>query len=303
MQGGHSLPGPDAVIMEKLLAVVAMLANAGKDTIFKVAAVDEGGSTTTLFYGIKAAIIALLSLVILLVQGKPLLHLPTLPWAIPLGVLAMTTYTLALKSLASGDASTSVTVFRLNFVLSSGAAALFLGEAFTATKLAGLGLSLAAILIFFVGSRAEARVAASLKGIPLGTRSVVLAVLACVCASVLNTSNKIALNAGVSILHLIMYRYVVVCIISALWIGKDRGSFVPSRKLLIASASCAVLMLVSMFCALSALAGGDVSVVIPIVSLSFLFTAVLSFVFLHEKLSAMKILGIALAVAGIFIIG
>ncbi|MFZ4615827.1 MAG: EamA family transporter, partial [Rectinemataceae bacterium] len=130
--------------MEKLLAVIAMLANAGKDTIFKVAAEDEGGSKTTLFYGIKAAIIALLSLVILLVQGKPLLHLPTLPWAIPLGVLAMTTYTLALKSLAGGDASTSVTVFRLNFVLSSGAAALFLGEAFTSTKLAGLGLSLAA---------------------------------------------------------------------------------------------------------------------------------------------------------------
>ena len=39
--------------MEKLLAVLGMLANSGKDTIFKVAAGDEGGTRTTLFYGLK----------------------------------------------------------------------------------------------------------------------------------------------------------------------------------------------------------------------------------------------------------
>jgi uncharacterized membrane protein len=62
-------------------------------------------------------------------------------------------------------------------------------------------------------------------------------------------------------------------------------------------------MLVSLFSTLTALSMGEVSVVIPIASLSFLFTALLSFLFLRERLSAMKIIGIVLAAASITIIG
>ncbi len=280
-----------------------MLANAGKDTIFKVAASDEGGSRTTLFYGLKAVIIVLLSLGILLVRRQPLVHVPTLPWAVPIGVLTMTTYTLALRSLVGGDASTSVTVFRLNFVLSAAAAALFLGEALTLRKLAGLGLSLAAILIFFVGSRADARAASGRGDRALRAKSILLAFLACISAAMLNTLNKVALNAGVSIFHLIMYRYVVVGAICAVWLAARRESIVPSGRLLLSCASCAVLMLASLFFTLTALSGGEVSVVIPISQLSFLFTALLSFIFLGERLSAVKIIGIVLAAASITIIG
>ncbi len=289
--------------MEKLFAVFGMLANGGKDTIFKVAAGDAGGTRTTLFYGLKAAFIVLLSLGILLVQGRSLVHLPTLPWAVPLGIVAMATYTLALKSLVGGDASTSVTVFRLNFVTSTAAAALFLGETITARKLAGLGLSLAAIIVFFLGSRTDALAASDPGSRAIRRKSILFALSACVCASALNMTNKIALNAGISILHLIMYRYVVVCAICAVWIAAVRRSFVPSRRLVLASASCAVLMLTSLLSTLTALSIGEVSVVIPIASLSFLFTAVLSFVFLGETLSSVKILGIALAAASIIIIG
>jgi len=286
--------------VEKLFAVLGMLTNSGKDTIFKIAAGDEGGTRTTLFYGLKGSIIAVLALAILLIQGKPLLHLTTLPWAVPIGILTLATYTLALRSLVGGDASTSITIFRLNFVVSTAAAALLLGEAITLRKLGGLTLSLSAIIIFFVGSRGDARVASTRR---LRTKSILFALLACFCASALNTTNKFALNAGVSILHLIMYRYVVVCAISAAWLAASRQSFVPSRRLGLTSASCAVLMLASLLCTLNALSIGEVSVVIPITSLSFLFTAVLSFLFLKERLSAVKIVGIALAAASIVIIG
>ena len=78
--------------MEKLFAVFGMLANAGKDTIFKVAAGDEGGKRTTLFYGLKAVIIVLLSLGILLVRRQPLVHVPTLPWAVPIGGMTALLY-------------------------------------------------------------------------------------------------------------------------------------------------------------------------------------------------------------------
>jgi uncharacterized membrane protein len=286
--------------VEKLFAVISMFANAGKDTIFKVAAGDEGGNRNTLFYGLKGSIIAVLALGIILVQGKSLVDLTTLPWAVPMGVITFATYMFALRSLVGGDASTSVTVFRLNFVLSTAAAALFLGEAITVRKLAGLGLSLAAILVFFIGSRSDAR-AASPRAVRV--KSILFALAACVCATLLNITNKFALNAGVSIIHLIMYRYVVVCAICAALLGVSRQSFVPSRRLAIASGSCAVLMLVSLFTSLTALSMGEVSVVIPITSLSFLFTALLSFLFLRERLSALKIVGIVLAAASITIIG
>lgn len=289
--------------MEKLFAVLGMLCNAGKDSIFKVAASAERGSHTTLFYGLKGAIIVLLSLVILLLQGKPLVHPPTLPWAFPLGVLTMATYSAALRSLVEGDASMSVTVFRLNFVLSTAAAALLLGEQMTARKLAGLGLSLAAVLVFFVGSRLQENASAARTTPAARSRSILLAVLACVSASALNITNKFALNAGVSIFHLIMYRYVVVCMICGIWLAAARRSAIPSRRLLLTSASSAVLMLAGLFFALTALSGSEVSIVIPILSLSFLFTAILSFVILREKLSVPKLTGIAIAAASIVLIG
>ena len=286
--------------MEKLLAVLGMLTNSGKDTIFKVAAGDEGGTRTTLFYGLKGAIIGVLAFVILLVQGKQLLHLPTLPWAIPIGILTLTTYMLALKSLVGGDASTSITIFRLNFVITAAAAALFLGEAITIRRLGGMSLSLAAIIVFFIGSRGDAGVSATRHQ---RVKSILLALMASIGAAALNTTNKLALNAGASILHLIVYRYVVVCAICAVWLAVSRQSFVPSRRLAITSASCAVLMLASLLATLTAISIGEVSVVIPITSLSFLFTAVLSFLFLKESLSALKIIGIVLAAASIVIIG
>ena len=289
--------------MEKLFAVFGMLANGGKDTIFKVAAGDAGGTRTTLFYGLKAAFIVVLSFGILLIQGKSPVHLATLPWAVPLGIAAMATYTFALKSLVGGDASSSVTVFRLNFVTSTAAAALFLGEVITARKFAGLSLALAAIIVFFLASRSDARAASTPESRAARRKSILYALCACICASGLNMTNKIALNHGISILHLIMYRYVVVCALCAAWQITARRSFVPSGRLALTSAACAVLMLLSLLSTLTALSLTDVSVVIPITSLSFLFTAVLSFIFLGEKLSVVKILGIALAAAGIIIIG
>jgi uncharacterized membrane protein len=128
---------------------------------------------------------------------------------------------------------------------------------------------------------------------------------------VLNTVNKLALNDGVSIFHLIMYRYVVVVIICAAWLagpplirGRSmRDAVVPTKRLAFASASCAVLMLASLFFTLTALSMGEVSVVVPIASLSFIFTALLSFIFLRERLSVLKVVGIVLAAASITIIG
>jgi drug/metabolite transporter (DMT)-like permease len=273
-----------------------MLANAGKDTVFKVAAGEEGGSQTTLFYTVKGAFIAIMALFILgVVQRQPLIHGPTLPWAVPIGVIVFVTYTLALRSLVSSDASVGITVFRLNFVLSSAFAALFMGEGLTARKVIGLCLGLGAVLVFFAGSRGTDR----------GTRNhgILLAFLACLCGAALNILNKVALNAGASILHLIMYRYIVVCALGGILLAAQGQSAIPTRRLLVTSSACAVLMLASLLFLLTALSAGEVTVIIPISQLSFLFTALLSFLFLREKLNLAKIVGIVVAFASIAVLG
>jgi len=54
---------------------------------------------------------------------------------------------------------------------------------------------------------------------------------------------------------------------------------------------------------LRAMAGSDLTVIMPIAQLSFLFTALLSFVFLKERMNLLKVVGIAAAVASILVIG
>jgi uncharacterized membrane protein len=78
---------------------------------------------------------------------------------------------------------------------------------------------------------------------------------------------------------------------------------VPSGKLLAASAGAAVLMLTSLAFILTALSASDVTLIIPISQLSFLFTALLSFLLLRERLNWVKAGGIALAVVSIAVIG
>jgi drug/metabolite transporter (DMT)-like permease len=286
--------------MEKLFAVLGMLANAGKDTIFKIAAGEEavqpGSGRLTLFYAMKAAMIAVLAFAILLVQRAPLVHTVSLWYSIPIGALTFTTYTLALKSLVTGDASVNVTTYRLNFVLSSVIAVLALGETLTTRKVLGMLLCLAAIAVFFLGNRRGESQRARNTGLPF-------ALLACLCMAGLNTLNKLALNAGASIVHLVMYRYILVFAIGGAFLAVRGQSAIPSRRLVVTSASCAVLMLAGTILVLSALSMSDITLVIPISQLSFLFTALLSFLFLKEKMNLMKAAGIVMAVLSIAAIG
>jgi len=281
--------------MEKLFAVLGMLANAGKDTVFKVAAGEQGGSRTNLFYALKGAIIAILAFpILLLVRRQPLFHLTSLLWAIPIGVATYSTYTLALRSLVGNEATANITIFRLNFVPTVLFAVVFLHEALTVRKAVGLALCLAAMLVFLLANRTSE---------PRDARGTLLAILACISAAILNTLNKIALNDGASIFHLIFYRYILVCAIGGAAVAIRGQSAVPTRKLLAASAASAVLMLASLFFVLTALQGSGITLVIPISQLSFLFTAAFAFLFFKEKLNAAKVIGLSVAIASIAVIG
>jgi len=279
--------------MEKLLAVLGMSANAVKDTLYKTAARQDGGSRILLFYGLEAGFITVFSLaVILLVRREPLVHPASLVFALPLAALAGLGYLSSLSSLVDGDASTNVTIIRMNFVLTSVFAVLFRGEQLTARKVIGTALCLLALLLFWLGGRSRG---AQHRGIGLS-------VLASVTMAALNTVNKIALEHGSSVAHLVCYRYALIAVACALVLAVRRRSFVPEPRLALVSACCAVLMMVSTFSVLTALQTGDLTLVIPITQSSFLFTALLSFLFLKERFDWGKAAGLAAAVAGLIVI-
>ncbi|MCX7030431.1 MAG: DMT family transporter [Spirochaetes bacterium] len=279
--------------MEKLYAVIGMAANAAKDTLFKTVAREDGGSRILLFYGFKSALIAVLALpVILFILREPLLHPTSLAFALPTAALAGLAYLAALRSLVAGDASTNVTIIRLNFVLTSAFAVLFGGEALTPRKIAGTALCLLAVLLFYLGGRSRGA----------DHRGLAFSMLACLAMAVLNIVNKTALRLGASVLHLVLYRYVLIAAFCALVLAARRQSLVPSPRLALVSGACAVLMLGSMVFVLTALQTGDLTLVIPISQCSFLFTALFSFLWLGERLDWGKVTGLAAAVTGLIVI-
>jgi drug/metabolite transporter (DMT)-like permease len=279
--------------MEKLYAVFGMTSNAFKDTLYKTVARQDGGSRILLFYGMEAAFIAALSLpIVLLVRREPLLHPASLVFAFPLAALAGLGYLASLSSLVAGDASTNVTIIRMNFVLTSAFAVLFRGEALTLRKIAGTALCLLAVLLFYLGGRSRGA----------SHRRIGLSVLASFTLAGLNILNKTALGMGASVTHLVLYRYALIAGFCAIVLAARRQLTLPSPRLSAVSGACAILMMVSSYCVLTALRTGDLTLVIPITQASFLFTAVLSFLFLGERLDWGKAAGLAAAVAGLIVI-
>jgi drug/metabolite transporter (DMT)-like permease len=279
--------------MEKLYAVLGMSANALKDTLYKTVARQDGGSRILLFYGLEASFITVLSLsVILLVRREPLLHTVSLVFALPLAALAALGYLTSLSSLVDGDASTNVPIIRMNFVLTSAFAVLFRGELLTTRKIAGTALCLLALLLFWLGGRSRG---AQHRGIGLS-------VLAGFAMAALNIVNKTALASGASVAHLVCYRYALIAAFCAILLVVRRQPFAPAPRLVLVSGASAVLMMVSTFSVLTALQTGDLTLIIPITQASFLFTAMLSFLLLRERLDWGKVAGLAAAVAGLIVI-
>lgn len=270
-----------------------MSTNAVKDMLFKTVARQDGGSRILVFYTLKSALIALLSLpIILLLHRQPLLHPASLAFALPLAALAGLGYLTSLASLVDGDASTNVTIIRMNFVLTSAFGVIFRGEALTPRKIAGTALCLLALALFYLGGRSRG----------VRHRGIGLSVLASLGMTGLNVMNKTALAYGASVAHLVMYRYALLAVACAAVLAVRRRSFGIEPRLAMVSGACAVLMLGSTYGALMAMQTGDLSLVIPITQASFLFTALLSFLFLKERMDWGKVAGLAAAVAGLIVI-
>jgi drug/metabolite transporter (DMT)-like permease len=174
--------------MDKLYALLGMLGNTGNDLIFKATAGYQSGRLISLFYLLQALFILPCSLLaVWLFRLGPMVHLPSILFGLPIGVGTYATYMLVLKSLVSGEVSTNITFFRLNFVVSSVLAVVLLDEILTVRTIVGLVLCGAAILTLFLSAS------------PWKRRShfgLHFSIPACVLAGGLNILIKTAFSAG-----------------------------------------------------------------------------------------------------------
>jgi uncharacterized membrane protein len=197
-----------------------------------------------------------------------------------------------LHSLSHGHASVNYAIFRSSFVFSSAAAIVFLSEALSFGKIAAVITACCAVVLFFFEPKQHVT----------SNRSLIFALLAMLTAAGYQFIVKISTYVYSSPLSFILLMtlfftsfVLLYNIVLRNWrFPKQTFIWAPINGILAASAT---------FFYVTALHKGELSTAIPIIQLSFIITAVLSFLFLKERIRSLKIAGIILAALAIIILG
>ena len=208
-----------------------------------------------------------------------------------IGIVSFATYLLFLLSFDGINASISITIFRMNLVPGIILAIVFLGEILTIKRTAGIILCLMGMLMF----------ARRKKESTIGKKYLLLSICACLSCGVLNVLNKIVSQSGMNIFNIMLYRFLVVSLIAAIVMIFTKSKSGKCRNAGYSMLSGLLLMLSVLF-TMQALKLGDLTVVIPITQMSFVVTAVVSCVLYKEKISRMKLFGIACCILSVVLI-
>lgn len=281
--------------MFKLMALMGMFCNSLNDFLFRVVgSVEDPKKYRNLFYLLQAAVILLLCTATMVLFKVPLaLNGTAIFYGAALGVLSYFTYLLLILSLEAGDASLNITLYRMNFVVASILAVWILQEQLTVNKILGVILLILAILIFSSSAKHSGH---------LINKGLKYSIAACFMASILNMSTKIALNSGINTYTLLFYRFCTVFIITLATVIIKKVPLVPPRKLGLMSGISGVLLFMAISLIYVALGSEEVIVIIPLSQMSFVITAIMSFIFLKEPLNGKKAAGISLAVLCVLLI-
>jgi drug/metabolite transporter (DMT)-like permease len=215
-------------------------------------------------------------------------------WGMAAGALLFIALYNFARSLSSGAVTIVVPVFRLSFAVTAALAVWLLHEPLTGWKIAGLAASLAAVWLL-LGGRAQT----TSRATPASVMRVVLAMLT---MSVVSLIYKVGVASGGTPATVMMGQAsVFVSLATAFAVWRDRG-FRPPAGGWRYGATAAVLLLVAQVMLLEGLTRGEASVLVPVAQLSFVVTSVLGYVWLRERLTARKALGLAFAIAALVLL-
>jgi len=215
-------------------------------------------------------------------------------WGVLAGLFMTVGFYNFAHSLKSGPISVNAPVFRLSFVITATLAILMLGESLDAYKIVGITLALAAVWLLLGTPATEDAIGrrenlASLARVLLATASVGIG----------NVIYKFGLRAGATPGSLIVAQAFVVVTLSTGFAGLKDRRISPSIAALRYAPAAAIVLALAFAFMVESLARGDASVVVPIAQMGFGVTALLGFVFLHERFTARKCAGLVTALAAL----
>jgi len=211
----------------------------------------------------------------------------TLLWGIVSGVFSVVANILLIEGMSHNDAGICSTIYRLNLVVVAFGAFILLGETVTAMKLLGILFALAAVFMFFLdsphgGHTDKAKLGFYLVGI------------AALLRAGMGLSYKYAFMEGADRNMLLLVNgvsWVIGGAIYAIYREKHLGEKFGKKSWRYGTVSGLLICGIVLFMAL-ALQHGDAAVVLPLAQMSFIATCGLGILFLKEKLSFKKALGI-----------
>lgn len=197
------------------------------------------------------------------------------------------------RSLASGSVSTNASIFRLNFIVTAMLAIALLGEPFTAAKLIGLALAIAATWLLLGAASSGDDHGASRR------QSLVEVTIATLAFGASNFFHTVGLRHGavpetMAVAQAILFMPLATAFVYI----RERTVRAPAIAFRYGAAAALVLLGATILL-LRSVALGQASVLVPITQMGFVIAALLGIVVLREPISPRKALGLAFAIAAL----
>ena len=222
---------------------------------------------------------------------------PTALWGSLAGVFIFIGFHYFIRSLITGSVSTNASIFRMNFIVTVILVVILLGEPLTASKIAGLALSLlAAWLLLGAGDNAERTPNEA------GRRSLAQVVIATLAFGTSNFFHTVGLRHGAVPETLAVAQAALFMPIATVVVYfTDRAPRVPPVTFRYGAASAIMLLGATIFL-LRGVADGQASVLVPIAQMGFIIAALLGILILRERVTIRKVVGLVSALAALAVL-
>jgi len=215
-------------------------------------------------------------------------------WGLAAGVFAFTGFYNFAQSLRGGSVSINAPIFRLSFTVTAALAVVLLGEPLNAYKAAGIGLALVAVWLLLAadaGSGPGAR--------HLATSSLARVLVATVAVGIANLLYKVGLRAGATPASLLVVQASLVVMMSTSLAASIDRRIRPVRSSWRFAIAASMLLSTAFVTLLEGLARGEASVLVPVAQMGFVVTAAVGFLFLRERFTPRKGVGLLVALAAL----
>ncbi len=196
-----------------------------------------------------------------------------------------------LRSLASGPVSIAAPVFRLNFVVTSILAILFLHEPLTQAMPLALVFALVATWLLLGGARTHQ--------VKLDSGWLLSVAIATLSLGAANFFHAVGVRHGSTPETALSAQAVVFVTLATIFVRLTDGKIAPPRATWTHAAAAAAVLMGAFLLMLYGLTLGPASVLVPITQMGFVVTAALGVALLGEPVTVRKLVGLAAAIGAL----